>query len=85
MKNLLLLFWNTPPRKPDGLQQDIQVSDNIILTIFYSEKEVGALKKCVLHQRHPDKYPHTPLMLLVIRKESPSIRQLCPIRMKTLR
>ena len=36
---------------------------------LYSEEEAGALKG-VLHRRHYDEYPHTPLLLIVARKES---------------
>ena len=40
----------------------------------------------VLHRRCPDEnIPHTLLMLLAARKESPSVRQQCPIRTKTPR
>ena len=69
--------------KPDELRQDIQVSDDITQPTLCSEEEVGALEG-VLHRRRPDgNTPHIPLLLLAVRKESPSARQRCPIRMKT--
>ena len=41
MKDLLLFTWNTPPRKPDELQQDTQASNGIIPLTFFSEEGAG--------------------------------------------
>ena len=71
--------------RPKWNLQTTQASDGITPLTFCSKKEVKALKG-VLHRRCPDENtPHTTLLLLVVRKESPSMRQRCPIKMKTPR
>jgi len=55
----------TAPRTPNGSSQ---ASDNITIDPL----EVGVLEEGVIHQRNPEEYPHTPLLSLALRKESPS-------------
>ena len=50
MKNLLIFTRSTPSRKPAGLRQDTQAGDGITPPILYSEEEVRALEKGVLHR-----------------------------------
>ena len=74
MKNLLISNRNTPLKKPEELRQDIQADKGITPPTIYSEEDVRAPEE-VLHRRHPKGYPHTPLLLLATRRESPSVKQ----------
>ena len=77
------------PRQCPEFQTDSGKTHKLVMISYHrpfcSEEEARALEE-VLHRWCPDENtPYTPLLLLAAIKESPSARQQCSIRMKTLR